>query len=154
MKRKEVQPWRRRALIEPLEVRRLLAAIVADASFESPTEAANSYVYDPSGSVWTFSSTSGIVNPPSGLGAPAAPNGKQVAFLQTNRSASQYNGEDGTISQSISLPSTGYYSLSVEAAADSNDVGGAVAAEESFMLTLDLSGWEARTTSLTPTVQP
>ena len=137
MKRKEVQPWRRRALIEPLEVRRLLAAIVADASFESPTEAANSYVYDPSGSVWTFSSTSGIVNPPSGLGAPAAPNGKQVAFLQTNRSASQYNGEDGTISQSISLPSTGYYSLSVEAAADSNDVGGGVAAEESFMLTLD-----------------
>ena len=82
-------------------------------------------------------STSGVVNSPSSLDAPAAPDGKQVAFLQTNRSASQYNGTDGTISQSISLPSTGYYSLSVEAAADANDVGGAVAAEESFMLTLD-----------------
>jgi endoglucanase len=137
MKRKKVQPWRRRVSIERLEVRQLLAAIVADASFETPVEAANSYVYDPGGSVWTFNSTSGIVNSPSSLDAPPAPNGSQVAFLQTNRSASQYNGADGTISQSISLPSTGYYSLSVEAAADANDVGGAVAAEESFMLTLD-----------------
>jgi aryl-phospho-beta-D-glucosidase BglC (GH1 family) len=137
MKRKAVQPWRWPATLERLEVRRLLAAIVADASFESPAEPANSYAYDPTGSVWTFSSTSGVVNSPSSLGAPAAPDGKQVAFLQTNRSASQYNGTDGTISQSISLPSTGYYSLSLEAAADANDVGGAVGAEESFMLTLD-----------------
>jgi aryl-phospho-beta-D-glucosidase BglC (GH1 family) len=138
MKRKGIQARSRWwALIEPLEVRRLLSGIVADSSFESPAEPANSYAYDPSGSVWTFSSTSGIVNSPSSLDAPPAPNGTQVAFLQTNRSASQYNGSDGTISQSISLPSTGYYNLSVEAAADANDVGGAVAAEESFMLTLD-----------------
>jgi aryl-phospho-beta-D-glucosidase BglC (GH1 family) len=137
MKRKEFQPWRRPAPLERLEVRRLLAAIVADASFESPAEPANSYVYDPTGSVWTFSSTCGIVNPPSSLGAPAAPDGTQVAFLQTNRSASEYNGSDGSISQSITLPSAGYYNLSVEAAADANDVGGAVAAEESFMVALD-----------------
>ncbi|MGA2439314.1 MAG: hypothetical protein ABSH08_00005, partial [Tepidisphaeraceae bacterium] len=131
MKRKVGQPWRWPAPLERLEVRRLLAAIVADASCESPTEPANSYAYDPTGSVWTFSSTSGVVNSPSSLGAPAAPDGKQVAFLQTNRNASQFNGADGTFSQSISLPSTGYYSLSVEAAADANDVGGAVGAEES-----------------------
>ena len=116
----------------------MLAAIVADSSFESPAVAANSYVYNPTGSAWTFTSTSGVVNSPSSLDAPAAPNGQQVAFLQTNRSASQYNGaQDGTISQSISLPSAGYYSLSLEAAADINDVGGSVAAEESFMVTLD-----------------
>ena len=72
MKRKDVQPWRRLALIERLEVRRLLAGIVADFSFESPAEPANSYAYDPGGSVWTFSSTSGVVNSPSSLGAPRA----------------------------------------------------------------------------------
>ena len=93
MKRKEVRPRRRRALIERLEV-----AAVAGGNRRrrqlriSYRSAANSYVYDPGGSAWTFSSTSGIVNSPSSLDAPAAPDGKQVAFLQTNRSASQYNG--------------------------------------------------------------
>jgi endoglucanase len=137
MKRQEVQLRRRPVLLEQLEVRRLLASIVADASFESPTEPANSAVYDPTGSPWTFNSTAGIVNSPSSLGAPPAPDGKQVAFLQTNRSASQYNGSDGSISQSISLPSAGYYSLTADAAAAASDVGGSVAAEESFMVTLD-----------------
>ncbi len=116
----------------------MLAAIVADPSFEAPALASNSYAYNPTGSLWTFSSTSGVVNSPSGLDAPAAPDGKQVAFLQTNRGASQYNGtEDGTISQSITLSSSGYYAFSADAAADVNDVGGSVAAEESFMVTID-----------------
>jgi aryl-phospho-beta-D-glucosidase BglC (GH1 family) len=138
MKRIEVPARWQPALIQQLEARLLLAAIVSDSSFESPSVATNSYVYNPTGSPWTFSSTSGIVNGPSSLDAPTAPNGKQAAFLQTNRGASQYNNnEDGTIAQSISLPSTGYYSLSVEAAADVNDVGGSIAAEESFMLTID-----------------
>lgn len=137
MNRKGVVAGRRQALIERLEVRRLLAAIISDASFETPAESHNSYTYDPGGSVWTFSSTAGIVYSPSSLGAPPAPNGKQVAFLQTDREASQYNGSDGSISQSISLPSTGYYSFTVDAAADANDVGSAWAAEESFMLTID-----------------
>src|SRR5580700_5007767 len=139
MKRKEVR--RRQARIEQLEVRRLLAAIISDSNFATPAISNNSYSYDPTGSVWTFASTSGVVYPPSGLGAPAAPGGsgsKQIAFLQTNRSASQYNGsEDGVISQSITIPTSGYYTFSVYAAADSSDVGGAVAAEESFMVTLN-----------------
>jgi aryl-phospho-beta-D-glucosidase BglC (GH1 family) len=138
MKRNEVRARWRPALVEQLEARRLLTAIVADPSFESPSVSANSYAYNPTGSVWTFSSTSGVVNSPSSLDAPAAPNGQQVAFLQTNRSAAQYNGtEDGTISQSISLPSSGYYALSLDAAADVNDVGASYAAEESFMVTLN-----------------
>jgi endoglucanase len=138
MKRNGVRTHRRLVSSEELEVRRLLSAIVADASFESPALGTNSYAYNPGGSPWTFGSTSGVVNSPSSLGAPTAPDGMQVAFLQTNRGAAQYsNGEDGTISQSISLPSTGYYSLSVDAAADASDVGAAHAAEESFMVTLD-----------------
>src|SRR5271170_7566198 len=100
MKRKEVR--RRRAQLERLETRRLLSAIIADSNFATPAISNNSDSYDPTGSVWTFTSTAGIVNPPSSLGAPAAPSGSgsnQVAFLQTNRSASQYNGSaDGTIS--------------------------------------------------------
>jgi aryl-phospho-beta-D-glucosidase BglC (GH1 family) len=138
MKRKAVVARHRVALLEQLEVRRLLSAIVADSSFESVKISSNSAVYNPSGSPWTFTSTAGIINSPSSFSAPAAPDGKQIAFLQANHEISQYNGsQDGTISQSVSLPSTGYYTLTLDAAADAGDVGGNVAAEESFMLTID-----------------
>jgi len=50
--------------------------------FETPT--VTGYQYAPTGSVWTFSATSGIATNGSGLtsGNPAAPEGNQVAFLQ------------------------------------------------------------------------
>ncbi len=119
----------------------MLSAIIADSNFATPSISHNSYSYDPTGSVWTFTSTAGVIYPPSSLSAPSAPAGSgsnQIAFLQTNRSASQYNGsQDGTISQSITLPSTGYFTFSVYAAADSSDVGSSWAAEESFMVEID-----------------
>src|ERR1700709_655189 len=81
---------RRPALLEHLEVRQLLSAILANPSFETPLLSANSFTYNPAGASWNFTSTAGIVNVPSSLNAPTAPDGQQIAFLQTNRSAIQY----------------------------------------------------------------
>jgi hypothetical protein len=90
------------------------AQIVQNGSFETPAVAANGFEYDPSGGTWTFTGPSGIVNgtgsgfvPPS-----AAPAGQQVAFLQFGA-----DGTQGSISQSITLPTTGAYQLTFDAGA-------------------------------------
>jgi endoglucanase len=82
---------------------------VANSSFESP--ATGSYLYNPAGGNWTFTGASGVQRNGSAWGAPSAPSGVQTAFLQHGTS----NG-NGTISQSISFPSTGTYSVTFRAA--------------------------------------
>ena len=70
-----------------------------DPTFESPAESSGSFNYNPTSA---YTSTSGIINPPSAFGAAAAPQGSQVGFLQTNTGDSHYNGvTNGMIAGSI-----------------------------------------------------
>ena len=82
---------------------------VPDASFESVSVGTGSsaYRYNPSGSAWTFDGGSGLSANGTSFtrGNPPAPDGSQVAFLQTL----------GTFQQTLSL-AAGSYSLSFSAA--------------------------------------
>lgn len=62
---------------------------VLNNGFESP--ATTSYTFNPTGSFWTFSGSSGVTANASGYttGNPSAPSGSQVAFLQANSTISQ-----------------------------------------------------------------
>ncbi len=82
----------------------------SDAGFESPVVGTGSfgdYKYNPTGTAWTFSNSSGVAGNGSGFTAsnPSAPEGTQVAFLQGT----------GTISQSVNF-SAGTYDLTFYAA--------------------------------------
>jgi predicted alpha-1,6-mannanase (GH76 family) len=83
---------------------------IANYSFETPSEG-TSYQYNPTGGSWTFSGASGIQGNGSAWGAPTAPAGTQTAFLQSATGLT-----DGSITQTISLPSAGSYTLSFAAA--------------------------------------
>ncbi len=69
------------------------ASILADGSFESPSVGSGSsaYVYDPTGSPWAYTGGAGVSGNGSGFtsGNPNAPQGSQVAFVQTTGSVSQ-----------------------------------------------------------------
>src|SRR5262249_41359359 len=87
---------------------------LADGGFEAPVspfdppsgDGDSSVWYRPSGSVWTFTTDSGVsANNSSFTGSVSAPQGKQVAFLQ----------KQGTISQVINL-TAGTYAVSFQAA--------------------------------------
>jgi len=87
---------------------------IADPGFEQPYVGVGTYYafqYRPSGSPWTFAGAAGLAGNGSGFtsGNPAAPQGTQVAFLQTY----------GSVSQTISLVS-GSYTLSFLAAQRGN----------------------------------
>jgi hypothetical protein len=90
--------------------------VVSDAGFETPGVGGDpygpGYQYNPSGSAWTFSGTSGISANNSGFtaGNPNAPEGRQVAFLQ----------ETGSISQAVNFSVAGTYDLSFWAAQRGN----------------------------------
>jgi RHS repeat-associated protein len=79
------------------------------AGFETPAVGTGSgaYQYNPGGTPWTYSSLSGVAGNGSGFTFtnPPAPEGTQVAFLQTT----------GTISQTVTL-AAGTYALSFKAA--------------------------------------
>src|SRR5262249_53351125 len=82
----------------------------SDTGFSTPnvgTNAFRAFAYNPSGSAWTYSNSSGVAGNKSGFtgGNPNAPQGTQVAFLQ----------EYGTISQRVNF-SAGTYTLSFYAA--------------------------------------
>ncbi len=79
---------------------------LANGGFETPSLAAGSYQYVPSGAGWTFSGGSGIQSNDSAWGAPAAPEGRQTAFLQ---------GANAQITQTVSL-AAGSYGVSFYAA--------------------------------------
>jgi uncharacterized protein YabE (DUF348 family) len=78
---------------------------ISDGSFEVPALAAKTSQYAPNGSPWQFTGAAGVCSNGSAFGNPAAPDGSQVAFLQSN----------GSMSESIYLDA-GTYSFSFMAA--------------------------------------
>ena len=89
-------------------------AAVGDSGFEAVSAGSSSggYVYNPTGSSWTFAGTSGLSGNGTAFtsGNPAAPQGSQVAFLQSQ----------GTISQSVANFAAGSYHVSFSAAQRGN----------------------------------
>lgn len=84
-------------------------SFVVDGSFETPPLSPGQYIYNPSGSPWTFSPLhSGIDRPASAFFAPPPPAGVQAAFLQASANSVSAHG---WISQVITLPIAGTYSL-------------------------------------------
>jgi hypothetical protein len=83
-----------------------------DAGFEQVQVGAGQYQYRPTGSPWSFSGNSGISANNSGFtsGNPPAPEGTQVAFLQTT----------GSFSQSVAGWAAGSYVLTFDAAQRGN----------------------------------
>jgi RHS repeat-associated protein len=86
------------------------APSIGATGFEAPALSPGSYQYNPTGGSWTFASNAGISSNGSAWGHPAAPDGSQVAFLQTLQSS------PGSISQTISGWSAGNYSISFKSA--------------------------------------
>jgi hypothetical protein len=77
--------------IDQVSLAQTSAASIADPSFEQVSVGAGHFLYDPTGSPWTFSGGAGISGNSSGFtaGNPPAPDGTQVAFLQQTSSFSQ-----------------------------------------------------------------
>jgi hypothetical protein len=83
--------------------------IIQNNSFEVPVTA--TYVYRPAGASWTFSGMSGVAQNASNFGYANAPDGVNVAFLQTNV------GVAGSISQNLTGLTVGQaYSFSFDLA--------------------------------------
>jgi hypothetical protein len=96
-------------------------AALQGGGFEAPNVGSGNYVafqYDPAGTPWTFSGHAGVSGNGSGFtsGNPGAPEGGQVAFLQSYRQAT------GSISQTVTLDA-GTYSVSFQAARRANNGG-------------------------------
>jgi hypothetical protein len=85
---------------------------VSGSGFESPNVGTNNFsafVYNPTGTAWTFNGSAGVAGNNSGFTdhASNAPSGTQVAFIQK---------ADSAISQTLSFPSAGTYTLILSAA--------------------------------------
>ena len=87
------------------------APIAGDAGFES-VPVGSGFVYDPTGSSWTFSGQSGVSGDGSAFtaGNPSAPQGSQVAFLQNQ----------GSFNQSVANWVGGVYQINFSAAQRGN----------------------------------
>jgi hypothetical protein len=103
------------------------AAIIGDSGFESANvgSGASGYQYNPTGSAWTFSASSGVSGNDSSFTSanPNAPQGSQVAFLQ----------EAGTITQTVNGFTAGSYELTFSAAQRAVDQS----SSEDFEVTVD-----------------
>jgi hypothetical protein len=96
----------------------LLTPIVSDPSFETPAIPSDSFEYWytsdlNSESTWTFAGESGIENNSSDWTSISPIEGTQAVFLQSNDSGSY---PSGSVSQNITLNSTGSYTLTFYAA--------------------------------------
>lgn len=82
--------WNRKLRVNLLEDRTAPAAF-ADAGFDMPLLTAGTYQYRPTGTAWAFDQTAGVASNNSGftIGNAAAPQGSQVAFIQSNGSLRQ-----------------------------------------------------------------
>ncbi len=80
---------------------------LGDMGFEAPAIGIGNYQYDPTGTIWSYSHGAGVTANGSGFTSnnPPAPEGAQVAFLQST----------GSFSQSITL-GAGNYQISFQAA--------------------------------------
>lgn len=63
---------------------RAAAVVVGNSSFENPTVGASGYIYNPTGTAWTFTNSSGIAGNGGPFYAGSAPDGTQAAFIQSN----------------------------------------------------------------------
>src|SRR5262249_11423476 len=79
--------------------------VFSDPGFETPSQGAGAFAYDPTGSPWTFTGQAGLARNGSAFNNPNAPEGSQVALLQGT----------GSISQTVDL-AAGTYVLSLTAA--------------------------------------
>ncbi len=83
--------------------------MLANGSFETPSVGYGGYQYNPGvSSGWTFGGNSGIQSNGSAWGASNASDGVQTAFLQ--------GGSVSSISQSVTFPAAGNYTLTFQAA--------------------------------------
>lgn len=99
----------RKLKVNPLEDRTVPAAF-ADSGFDAPVLAAGSFQYRPTGSAWVFDQTAGVTSNKSAftVGNAIAPQGNQVAFLQSNGSVRQVVSFDaGTYAISFSASQRG-----------------------------------------------
>ncbi len=102
------------AFLSATGVADLRAQTLADPSFESVQQGGANFYYQPTGFPWSFTSTSGVIQPPSAFAGPTTGfNGTQYAFLQTNTGSPSSNGAGGLISQTVNFPSAGNYRLSL-----------------------------------------
>lgn len=94
-----------------------------DSGLEAPALSPSTFLYNPSGSSWTFSGSAGLASNGSGFtaGNPLAPQGSQVAFLQNL----------GSMSQSMNF-AAGTYAVSFDAAQRAN-----VGSYQTFQVLID-----------------
>ena len=85
---------------------------LGDAGFEAASASGSGYVYNPTGSPWTFAGNAGVSANGSGFtwGNPNAPQGSQVAFLQMT----------GSFGQSVAAWAAGNYTIAFKAAQRGN----------------------------------
>ena len=104
------------AFLDRVDLFRVPTGPVGDGSFENVSVGTGSsgYKYNPTGSAWTFDSSSGLSGNGSSLtaGNPPAPDGNQVAFVEMQ----------GTIRQTVTL-AAGTYALTFSAAQRQNLMG-------------------------------
>jgi hypothetical protein len=100
------------AFVDQVTIAQASSTSVADQGFEQVSVGSGHFQYRPTGSPWSFAGSAGISGNNSGFtsGNPAAPEGVQVAFLQTT----------GSFNQSVSGWAAGSYSLGFKAAQRGN----------------------------------
>ena len=87
-----------------------VSGAVANLGFEAFGALGNgNYGYNPSGASWTFNTRSGIAQNGSNFGAPTAPQGSAVAFVQSE------SGTNGLLQQTLTL-GTGTYTVRFQVA--------------------------------------
>jgi hypothetical protein len=98
---------------------------LADGGFEAPAVGAGHYQYAPTGTPWSYAGAAGVSSYSSGFtaGNPNAPEGAQVAFLQTT----------GSFSQVVAGLAAGSYKLTFEAA----QRGNSQASRQNFQVLVD-----------------
>jgi RHS repeat-associated protein len=103
------------ALVDAVAVAHASVPAIGDAGFEQPAGTNGSFVYDPTGTAWSFAGLAGVSANGSGFtaGNPAAPEGTQVGILQ----------ETGSFSQSVAGWASGSYVIAFDAAQRGNNGG-------------------------------
>ncbi len=112
-------------LLDQVSLVQVTSAQISDPGFEQVVVGSGHFQYDPTGSPWTFSGSAGISGNKSGFTGsnPPAPQGSQVAFIQSA----------GSFSQTVSNWVAGTYVLTFEAA----QRGSNQASEENFSVLID-----------------